>query len=123
MDITQKEKETYYAGKSQEEIERLIFQGKIYNPFTSQLFKEAGIVAGMKVLDIGSGVGDVALQVAQQVGPTGYVVGVDANPTFVATARERAGPAWQPGFRLHGQHEPDQVHGQPAGRAGRAVPR
>src|SRR5436190_255190 len=93
MDITQKEKETYYAGKSQEEIERLIFQGKIYNPFTSQLFKEAGIVAGMKVLDIGSGVGDVALQVAQQVGPTGYVVGVDANPTFVATARERASAA------------------------------
>lgn len=44
----------------------------------------------MKVLDVGSGAGDVALLVADLVGPTGCVVGVDQNPTVLAIARQRA---------------------------------
>jgi ubiquinone/menaquinone biosynthesis C-methylase UbiE len=44
----------------------------------------------MKVLDVGSGAGDVALLAADLVGPSGSVVGIDANPLVLDTARERA---------------------------------
>jgi ubiquinone/menaquinone biosynthesis C-methylase UbiE len=44
----------------------------------------------MKVLDLGSGAGDVAFIAAELVGPTGRVVGIDANPVVVAAAGARA---------------------------------
>jgi SAM-dependent methyltransferase len=44
----------------------------------------------MKVLDIGSGAGDVSFLVAELVGPTGCVVGVDMNPEVVTAAGARA---------------------------------
>lgn len=72
------------------EIERLIAQSALLNPFTRALFAEAGIAPGMRVLDLGSGAGDVALLAAEAVGPTGAVVGVDRNATVLAVARARA---------------------------------
>jgi SAM-dependent methyltransferase len=44
----------------------------------------------MRVLDIGTGAGDVALAAAEIVGPTGRVVGVDVNPQILRTAYERS---------------------------------
>jgi ubiquinone/menaquinone biosynthesis C-methylase UbiE len=44
----------------------------------------------MRVLDIGSGVGDVAMLVAEVVGPSGSVVGVDAAERAVEASRHRA---------------------------------
>jgi ubiquinone/menaquinone biosynthesis C-methylase UbiE len=35
----------------------------------------------MKVLDLGSGAGEVALLLADLVGPQGQVVGIDVTPT------------------------------------------
>jgi SAM-dependent methyltransferase len=43
----------------------------------------------MRVLDVGSGRGDVALMAAELVGDEGSVVGVDLAPSAVAAARER----------------------------------
>jgi SAM-dependent methyltransferase len=43
----------------------------------------------MKVLDVGSGAGDVALVLADLVGPEGRVVGIDANEDILDTARAR----------------------------------
>jgi ubiquinone/menaquinone biosynthesis C-methylase UbiE len=68
----------------------LIKQSRLYSVSTRRLFEDAGIRRGMKVLDVGSGAGDVALLVAELVGPTGTVVGVDVNPAVLATARGRA---------------------------------
>lgn len=45
---------------------------------------------GMKVLDVGSGAGDVALLVADLVGQSGSVIGVDIDPVILETARRRA---------------------------------
>lgn len=81
---------TYVLGRSAVEARRLEQQGEVFKPLTRQLFAEAGITTGMKVLDLGSGTGDVSLLAAEMVGPTGRVVGVDINPAVVATARERA---------------------------------
>ena len=44
----------------------------------------------MRVLDVGSGAGDVAFVVAEIVGSSGEVVGVDRAPAALAVARSRA---------------------------------
>jgi SAM-dependent methyltransferase len=81
---------TYLMGRTAAEAERLIRQGRFLNPATRRLLTEAGIVAGMRVLDLGSGVGDVALLAAELVGPAGAIVGVDLDPGALAVANERA---------------------------------
>ncbi len=83
-------KDDYVMGRNPHETDRLQKQALLYEPFTRSLFEQAGIQAGMRVLDLGSGAGDVAMLVAQMVGPTGSVVGVDRDPVILQTARERA---------------------------------
>jgi ubiquinone/menaquinone biosynthesis C-methylase UbiE len=81
--------DTYALGRSAAETQRLIRQAQIYGLLTRQFLATAGIGAGMKVLDVGSGAGDVALLLADLVGPRGNVVGVEMNPTILETARAR----------------------------------
>ena len=81
---------TYTLGRTSHETTRLIEQSRIYGDSTQRLCKRAGIAKGMRVLEIGSGAGDVALMLAELVGPEGRVVGVDVNPTILKTARQRA---------------------------------
>jgi ubiquinone/menaquinone biosynthesis C-methylase UbiE len=64
-------------------------QAQLYGPLTRRLFVEAGVGSGMRVLDIGSGAGDVALLVAELVGPGGQVVGVDMDTHILDVARSR----------------------------------
>jgi ubiquinone/menaquinone biosynthesis C-methylase UbiE len=45
---------------------------------------------GDRVLDVGCGFGDTALQLAELVGPSGSVLGVDIAPRFIETARAEA---------------------------------
>lgn len=79
----------YTMGRSREETNRLIRQSQLYDGLTRRFLKNAGLVNGMRVLDIGSGAGDVALTVAELVGPRGQVVGVDVNGDILETARGR----------------------------------
>ena len=71
---------TYLLGGTSAEYERLIRQAHIYGPFTERLFRDAGVKAGQRVLDIGSGVGDVALLAAR----------LEREPNTIATASSRA---------------------------------
>lgn len=80
----------YTMGRSEGETERLISQSLLYEGVTLRFFREAGIAPGMKVLDVGSGAGDVSLALAGIVGPEGRVIGVDMNPEILETARARA---------------------------------
>jgi SAM-dependent methyltransferase len=79
----------YALGRSEADTRRLIVQHQLYGPFTRQFVTAAGVTAGMKVLDVGSGAGDVALLLAELVGPQGQVVGVDTNPAILDTGRSR----------------------------------
>ena len=81
---------TYTLGRTSHETNRLIEQSRIYGESTRRLCKRAGISKGMRVLEIGSGAGDVALMLAELVGPTGQIVGVDVNAEILDTARQRA---------------------------------
>jgi ubiquinone/menaquinone biosynthesis C-methylase UbiE len=62
-------------------------------PITERLFREAGIGPGQRVLDLGSGVGDVAMLVARIVGPSGEVVGVERDVSSIERATARVNEA------------------------------
>jgi len=80
----------YGLGHSPRELDRLHFQGRVLAPYTRQFFVDAGLKAGMRVLDVGSGIGEVSFIVAELVGPKGYVLGVDRSAEAVERARTRA---------------------------------
>ena len=83
----------YALGSTDAEHDRLIWQADRVAPLTERLFREAGIGPGQRILDIGSGVGDVAIQVARLVGPSGQVVGVERDARSIARARARVAEA------------------------------
>jgi ubiquinone/menaquinone biosynthesis C-methylase UbiE len=71
------------------EDERLFAQGQVFDPLTRRLLEQAGLMPGMRVLDLGSGAGNVARLAAELVGPHGAVVGVERDPAAVELARRR----------------------------------
>ena len=83
----------YTMGRSDEETQRLIEQSQLYDDVTRRFFLRSGIAKGIKVLDVGSGAGDVSLTLAEFVGPEGTVIGVDINPDILKTAQDRADAA------------------------------
>lgn len=80
----------YALGHSSRELDRLSFQGTVLAPYTRQFLAEAGLTAGMRVLDVGSGSGDVSFLAADLVGSSGFVLGVDRSHAAVKRARTRA---------------------------------
>jgi SAM-dependent methyltransferase len=80
----------YILGHEDPEIERLQLQASIIACVTRRLIRECGIEAGMRVLDIGCGVGDVSMLLAEAVGEAGSVVAFDREPRAIEMARARA---------------------------------
>jgi SAM-dependent methyltransferase len=80
----------YVLGHSEQELERISAQARRFEPFTRQVFQAAGVSSGMRVLDVGSGPGDVAFLAAELVGSSGSVIGTDKAPAAVALACARA---------------------------------
>ena len=56
-------------GHSKRELDRLIAQARLIDPIARRFFLDAGIGAGMPVLDLRSGDGDVAILAAEPRGP------------------------------------------------------
>ena len=88
----------YALGYSDEEFRRLERQGDYYRDLTEDVLVRAGIGEGMRVLDIGCGVGDVSLIAGHLVGPTGSVLGVDRSPEAIEVAARRVVRAGQGDF-------------------------
>lgn len=59
------------------------------NTMTQRLLIDAGIVTGMRVVDIGCGNGEVSLLLAKLVGEGGEVIGLDQDEKSLTAARER----------------------------------
>jgi arsenite methyltransferase len=60
-----------------------------------EVMKALQLGAGERVLDIGSGPGLLAAEMAEAVGPQGRVCGIDASDAMIAMARKRcAGMPW-----------------------------
>jgi SAM-dependent methyltransferase len=81
---------TYLMGRTEQETQRLVAASRLLNPLTRRMLLDAGLAPGMRVLDVGTGAGDVALLAAELVGPTGSVVALDQNPDILQTAYARA---------------------------------
>lgn len=77
-------------GRASQERDRLRAQNLVYAPHTELLLSLSGIKPGMRVIDIGCGIGDMTIQIARMVGPTGTVVGVDMDPDALDVAEQQA---------------------------------
>jgi SAM-dependent methyltransferase len=84
------ERHQYLLGHSSSELQRLSIQARLVDPITRGFLRDGGLGPGMRVLDVGSGAGDVAFLAADLVGEAGEVVGVDRAQVAVERASQRA---------------------------------
>lgn len=80
----------YILGHSDDELARLERQSLFFAEPTADVLQRAGLKPGMRVLDVGCGVGDVTLEAARIVGPEGSVLGIDKSDQAVAIGTRRA---------------------------------
>jgi ubiquinone/menaquinone biosynthesis C-methylase UbiE len=62
----------------------------MFAPITRALLEAAEVRPGHRVLDVATGPGEPALEMAESVGAEGTVIGVDAAPEMVEAARREA---------------------------------
>jgi trans-aconitate methyltransferase len=115
-----RKKQQYALGNTPAEHDRLAWQAERFDPFTERFFRRAGIAAGQRVLDLGSGAGHVAMLVARIIGPSGSVVGIERDAGSIALARTRIADA---GLRNVTLTEADVNDFPPADRFDAAVGR
>jgi len=99
----------YPFSSSEHERQRLMRQADMLSEATERLFRKAGIGPGMRVLDVGSGAGDVALLARRLVGETGEVIGTDRDQEQVAFASRRAQSLGYANVRFVTSHYPSLV--------------
>jgi ubiquinone/menaquinone biosynthesis C-methylase UbiE len=80
----------YILGTHPEESTRLGLQHQLWSAAAHTLWERAGMRPGHHILDIGCGPGYAAADMAQLVGPTGRVSGVDESPAYVDQFNARA---------------------------------
>ncbi|HKF36363.1 MAG TPA: methyltransferase domain-containing protein [Ktedonobacteraceae bacterium] len=97
-----------------EEIQCLLRPSRLYDPCTQRLLEQTDITAGMKVLDVGSGAGDVTFLAGEPVGEKGMVVGVehDLAPLEMAQARACAAGLTQVSFLVSQQMNDFEIVGK-----------
>ena len=86
----QAQDQAYILGHSERELVRLERQAALFADLTRGILERAGLERGMRVLDVGCGVGDVSLIAADIVGPDGAVIGLDPSQAALSVARARA---------------------------------
>lgn len=82
----------YVLGRSDIEQKRLVQQAAIVRGYSEQFLRAGGLAPGMRVLDLGCGMGDLSLLAAEIVGESGTVVGIDRDAAVIEKARARGGP-------------------------------
>ena len=80
-------------GRSPGETRRLQLQSEFLSGPTNQLLRMAGIGPGMRILDVGCGLGDVTMMAARLAGASGSVIGADTDADMLAAAERRAADA------------------------------
>lgn len=91
--MSRQDPSSYPLGYSSHEASRLEQQAAFLNEMTEEVLRRAGLRPGMRVLDVGCGMGDVSLVAARIVGADGSVVGVDRDADGLNRARARASAA------------------------------
>lgn len=82
--------QSYLLGTDEQELVRLGLQHRLWAESAQKLWERARLQPGLRVLDVGCGPGYAAFDLAQAVGPTGCVFGVDTSRAFVDFVRSQA---------------------------------
>jgi ubiquinone/menaquinone biosynthesis C-methylase UbiE len=82
--------EHYVLATGEEGAYRLHLVNSVHGPDTEAFLLRAGLRPGMRVADIGCGIGTISCWMAEQVGPSGSVMGVDVSAGQVEQARQNA---------------------------------
>lgn len=61
----------------------------LHRLWKQQALRLAGLRPGQRVLDLAAGTGDFSRSIAGQIGPGGFVVACDINPTMLTRGRDR----------------------------------
>lgn len=75
------------------DADRLARQARVMAEATGSFLSRLGLRAGWACLDVGCGDGQVTLELAHAVGPTGRAVGIDIDEQALAIARRAANQA------------------------------
>ena len=70
---------THAPGRSPHEARRLRAQSRLWGQSTGRLLDRVGLAPGMRCLDAGCGSGETMRLLAQRVGPSGRVTGLDVD--------------------------------------------
>ena len=114
------ESKPYVMGHTDRERRRLALQASVLNPLTDAFLRRAGISAGMRVLELGCGIGEVSLIAARLVGPHGHLHGIDLDPAALEIASGRIRSAGHDHVTLEqidlAHHQPDELYDAVIGR-------
>lgn len=77
----------YLLGDSPAEIRHLVEQATVYAPEANELFDLIGVEPGIAAIDIGCGVMGVLHLLAERIGTSGRVVGLDREPRILEAGR------------------------------------
>ncbi|HEY3928837.1 MAG TPA: class I SAM-dependent methyltransferase [Candidatus Koribacter sp.] len=80
---------TVQADRIDHERRRLALQASVLNPLTDSFLRRAGVAGGMRVLEIGCGIGEVSLITARLLGPHGRLHCIDIDAAALETAQTR----------------------------------
>jgi SAM-dependent methyltransferase len=83
------DRESYVLATGESAANRLRILHALYGPGTRRVLLDAGIRKGMRVADLGCGVGRVTELLAELVGPEGLAVGIDSSGAQLTQAREQ----------------------------------
>lgn len=83
-------KTPYVLGTGDDELQRLGLQHRLWADAAHAAYRRAGITIGQRVLDVGSGPGFAAFDLAQLVTRQGAVVAVDESAPFLTHLEQQA---------------------------------
>ncbi len=79
---------TYLLGADTSERQRMLMQGEMFRPEAQRLLDRCELPPGGRAIDVGCGPLGVMDLLADRVGPTGTVVGLDAEPRMLDLAAQ-----------------------------------
>lgn len=82
-------KNSYLLAVGKKDEERLSLLNTLFSETSQRLLLKAGLTAGMRVLEIGCGTGNMTGWIANQVGKDGKVVAIDISEEQIAIAKEK----------------------------------
>jgi SAM-dependent methyltransferase len=76
----------YALAREPEEYERLRAQSRVWEAATTRVLDQIGLAPGQRCLDAGCGPGETMRLMAERVGPSGSVTGIDVDAALGAAA-------------------------------------